>query len=127
MSSPRRSIVLMIAFASAFCADRAAIARRIRALAGQTGVVNLPYMSADIQGNQWMVYPPGNIQMQGNSPIYSQVAQITINGNQPSMQNNSGRIDDKTGELLLENMAAGTITVTRRLQFNPDDGSVRVI
>jgi hypothetical protein len=104
-----------------------AFARRIRPMPTQTGLVNLPYMTSDSQGSQWTVYQPGNIQMQGNMPVYSQAAQLTINGNQPGMQNNMARIDDKTGELLLENMTAGNLTVTRRLLFDADENYVRVI
>jgi hypothetical protein len=104
-----------------------AFARRIRPAPAQSGLINLPYMTSDSQGSQWTVYQPGNIQMQGNMPVYSQAAQLTINGNQPGMQNNMGRIDEKTGELLLENMTAGSLSVTRRLLFDADENYVRVI
>lgn len=94
---------------------------------GPSGTVNLPYTISDNQGNQWMVYQPGMIQMQGNNPVYSQAAQIIINGNQPQMNSNQARVDEKTGELVMENMRAAGFIVTRRLEFNADEGYVRVI
>jgi hypothetical protein len=94
---------------------------------GPSGTVNLPYNTSDNQGNQWMVYQPSMIQMQGNNPVYSQAAQITINGNQPQLNANQARVDDKTGELVMENMRAANFILTRRLEFNAEEGYVRVI
>jgi hypothetical protein len=104
-----------------------AIIRRMRPVPGQPGMINLPYIVSDTQGNQWMVYQQGMLQMQGNAPVYSQGAMLTINGGQPGAQTNMGRIDDKTGELILENMNANGFTLTRRLEFNTDEGYVRYI
>src|SRR3954470_130825 len=64
---------------------------------GPGGVVNLPYFVQDNKGNQWSVYQGGWLQQQGNQPLYSQGAQIMINGSQPNMNNNQGRVDEKTG------------------------------
>jgi hypothetical protein len=118
----------VVAACALFVALPSASARRlIRSNVGPSGVVNLPYMSNDALGNQWMVYQPGMLQMQGNTPVFSQAAVLMINGNQPSMNSNQGRIDDKTGELVLENMQAANFTVTRRMEFNGDEGYVRII
>src|SRR5580704_8960251 len=68
------------------------------------GVVNLPYMVNDNSGNQWRIFQNGWLQQIGNMPIYSQGASILINGNQVGQTNNQGRMDEKTGELILENL-----------------------
>src|SRR2546421_11438460 len=52
------------------------------------GMVQLPYSVSDAGGNQWMIYPGGWCQMQGNNPIFSQGAMIMINGGQPQVRNN---------------------------------------
>src|SRR5258707_9489696 len=82
----------------------AQIMRRNRSIIAAPGMVNLPYTSGDIQGSQWIVYQPGMIRMQGNMPVFAVAGQLLINGNQPNMQNNQARMDDKTGEVILENM-----------------------
>src|SRR5947209_9407300 len=129
MSSISRSSLLLAILCSICLTDvsRGAPIRRVRPVPGQAGMVNLPYMTSDSQGNQWMVYQPGTLQMQGNMPVYSQAAQITINGNQPGMQHNVARLDDKNNELILENMVVGTLTLTRRMQFNAEECYVRVV
>ena len=90
------------------------------------GVTSLPFQRSDGHGDTWMVYQPAMIQMQGNFPVYQQAATINIGGNQPNM-NTQPRIDDKTGELIMENLQCGNFTLTRRMLFNADDGYVRVI
>jgi hypothetical protein len=90
------------------------------------GTVALPYQVSDGHGDTWMVYQPSMIQMQGNFPVYQQAAAITIGGNQPNMMNQP-RLDDKTGELILDNLQVGGFVLTRRMLFNADDGYVRVI
>lgn len=94
---------------------------------GPGGVVNLPYYVQDTRGNQWRIYQGGWVQQQGNQPIYSQGAQITINGNQPQMNNNQGRVDEKTGELVLENLNAQGLLVTRRIFIDKEQSLVRYI
>ncbi|MDB5318527.1 MAG: hypothetical protein JWN40_158 [Phycisphaerales bacterium] len=91
--------------------------------------VPLPYTSPDKDGNTWMVHFYGYLQQQGNMPVYSNAGVLSINGT-----NSSGRvvqrqvkIDGKTGELILENLQMGTVNVTRRFQFNKDEGYVRII
>jgi hypothetical protein len=95
---------------------------------GPGGVVNLPYFVQDNKGNQWRVYQGGWLQQQGNMPLYSQGAQITINGSQPNMNNNQGRMDPKTGELVLENLnAQNGLVVTRRIFIDKDQALVRYV
>lgn len=91
--------------------------------------VNLPYMQPDKDGTQWMVNYYGYLQQQGNMPVYSNTGVLTVNGNASTgrMPQRTAKIDGKTGELLLENLAVGTFTLTRRYQFNKDDGYVRII
>jgi hypothetical protein len=91
--------------------------------------VNLPYMQQDKDGvNQWVVQIYGYLQQQGQMPVYSSAAVLTINGNstQQRMQRQA-KIDGKTGELVMENLAVAGFTVTRRFQFNKEDGYVRMI
>src|SRR5687768_18548546 len=83
-----------------------ALARVIRAVGGAGGNVNMPYSSNDNQGNQWMIYPGGWCQMQGNSPVYSQGGMLLINGSQPNVRSNQARMDEKTGEVVFENISA---------------------
>jgi hypothetical protein len=94
---------------------------------GPGGIVNLPYYVQDDKGNQWRIYQGGWVQQQGNQPLYSQGAQLQINGNQPSMNNNQGRVDEKTGELVLENLQAQGLTVTRRIFIDKEQALVRYI
>jgi hypothetical protein len=100
---------------------RGAIRRR-----GAAGTVNFPYQVSDGKGETWIVYQPSTIQMQANFPIYQQAAAITVSGNQPNMQT-APRIDDKTGELIMDNLQVGGFVLTRRILFNTDDGYMRVI
>jgi hypothetical protein len=97
-----------------------------RAAAGPGGV-NLPYSVNDSAGNQWMIYQQGWLRMQGNMPLYSQAAMLNINGNGLGSRTNQGRIDEKTGELILEGMNAAGVNVTRRILVNRADGYVRYI
>jgi hypothetical protein len=99
---------------------------QIRRVPRRAGGVNFPYTIADGKGETWMVYQPSTIQMQGNFPVYQQAATITIAGQQPNVQTGP-RIDDKTGELIMENLQVGGFVLTRRIQFNTDDGYMRVI
>ena len=80
----------------------------------------------DAFGNQWYIYQAGWFRQVGNMPIYGQGGMLSINGNQLSSNSNTARIDDN-GDLLFENMQAGNINVTRRLQINKDDGYIRII
>jgi hypothetical protein len=92
-------------------------------------VVNLPYQQADKDGNSWVVHFYGYLQQQGNMPVYSSTGVLTINGNStasPRAQRQA-KIDGKTGELVLEALPIATVSVTRRFQFNKEEGYVRII
>lgn len=104
-------------------------AERIRAPrpAAGPGMVNLPYTLNDNQGNQWMLYQGGWMRQQGNMPLYAQAAMIMINGNGVGSNTNQARTDEKTGEIIFENMNAAGINVTRRVLINTTDGYVRYI
>jgi len=132
MSIPNRSLALhtLLAFTLALMLSATApaqIMRRIRTIPNQPGMIMLPYTVADSQGNQWMVFQPGILRMQGNMPVFSQAGQLTINGQMPNMMNNMARLEEKTGDLVVENMNAGGFTVTRRISFNNNDCYVRII
>ncbi len=94
---------------------------------GAAGQVGLPRAIPDAQGNQWMIYPGGWLQIQGNTPVFSQGAILNINGNQPGQQNNLARYDEKTGELLIENLVAGPVRVTRRIKLDDSTGMIRYV
>ena len=95
--------------------------------AGGGGGGQLPVTGSDGHGNTWMVYQPSYLQSQSNMPVYGQTANIQINGQQPANAgNNAARVDEKTGELVMENMPAGSFTLTRRVLIDTDAGGVRV-
>lgn len=97
------------------------------AAAAQAGQTNLPYMSGtDPAGNQWVIYHQGWLQQQGNMPIYSQGARLTLNGAQVSHRGNVAQIDDETGEVVLD-MQAGQFAISRRIKVDGDGGYVRYI
>lgn len=91
------------------------------------GTVNLPYVWNDNTGNQWQFYQQGQFQHSGNMPVYSQGAMLMINGAYPQGRANQARMDDKTGELVFENLACGQVAITRRVLFNRDEGWVRYV
>lgn len=97
------------------------------------GVVRLPWMTNDAKGQTWRVYQNGFLQNQGPTPqggitqTFNQGAQLTVNGNGPQTVSNQGRVDEKTGELVLENMQVGGLAVTRRIFVDKDGGYVRYI
>jgi hypothetical protein len=91
------------------------------------GATNLPYSVNDGTGNQWMIYPGGWLQIQGNQSLYSQGGMLLINGNQLAARNNQARLDDKTGELVMENLQATGYSVTRRILLVKDEGYARFI
>jgi hypothetical protein len=101
------------------------LARPIRIMG--PGATNLPYSVNDGAGNQWMIYPGGWLQIQGNQSLYSQGAMLMINGNQVGVRNNQARIDEKTGELVIESLQSNGFTVTRRILMNKEEGYARYI
>ncbi|HEV7299090.1 MAG TPA: hypothetical protein VGN72_06965 [Tepidisphaeraceae bacterium] len=103
------------------------IRRRIGNAVAARGTVNLPHLLPDKTGNQWQIYQNGWFRQQGNVPVYSQGGQLIVNGNNPNMTNNIAKVDAETGEIVLENMQANAISVTRRIKVNEEDGSLRII
>lgn len=91
------------------------------------GAINLPYNVADNQGNTWMIYNGGQFQQQGNNPTFSQSGMLMINGNQPNQRNNQAKLDPATGEVVLENMNAQGMQLTRRIKIDKESGSVRYV
>jgi hypothetical protein len=126
-------VVLLLVPAMATSAARAQVHNNARILprpmpgGGPGGTVRLPYTVQDGQGNQWMIYQGGWLQQQGNQPTYGQAAVITIAGQGAQSNNNMVRLDDKTGELVFDNMRAGPYTVTRRVLINREEGYVRYV
>ena len=116
-------VFAMILLGNALDAD-AQIVRRVRKNAA--GGIVLPYQVGDGHGQSWMIYQPNTMSMQGNFPVYQQAGTITISGQQPNGQP-AARLDDKTNELIMENMQVGQFQFTRRILFNTDDGYARVV
>jgi hypothetical protein len=128
MSRRLRLSILAIAATALLLAPAArADRRRPPAAGGGPGMVNLPYVVNDSSGNQWMIYQNGWLRQQGNMPLYSQAATLTVNGQHVQSQVNQARQDDKTGEIIFDNLAAPNVTVTRRIKVNAEGGYVRYI
>jgi hypothetical protein len=94
---------------------------------GPGGSVNLPYMLQDSHGGTWRVYQGGWFQQNSNMPLYSQGAMLTVDGQNPTVTNNTARLDPKTGELVFENMNAPGCTVTRYVTLDKATNSIRYI
>jgi len=129
MMSHRRHLAAVALFvlttlALASQVDAQARGRRPAASAGN---VNLPHNVSDSQGNQWMIYQNGWIQMQGNQPLYSQGAVIQVNNNQPNFRGNQAKQDEKTGEIIFENMSVAGFSVTRRILIDKEQAYARYI
>jgi hypothetical protein len=90
-------------------------------------MVNLPYQVQDNAGTTWMLYGSGWLQQQGQMPMYSQAAVLSVNQNQPTMNVNQARVDAKTGEVIFENMPCQNTTVTRRIKLDKDAGVARYV
>lgn len=89
--------------------------------------VNLPYSITDSQGNQWQIYANGMLQNQGNTPMYSQGAMLMINNNALPVRRNQAMLDKETGEIVVENLPLGELTVARRIWVNRQEGWVRYV
>jgi len=96
------------------------------ASAARADTVQLPYQTGDNNGNQWIVYYQGQLQQQGNQPIFSQAGMITINGQQPNQNTQQATLDDKTHELIL-NLGRNDKRCQRRIKFDEETGIVRII
>jgi hypothetical protein len=120
-----RSPVLPALMSAALCLSAAAPA------SAATRPIPLPYQFSDGAGNMWMLYGNGLIQSQGgNNPSFSQMGQLSVNngGNGVMIRaGQTGKLDDKTGEVTLENLSIGGLTVTRRILPNKEDGTIRYV
>ena len=131
MSHRRLAVVVALAFVAAVCAvsfdASAQLAVRGRRPVLPGGNVQLPHQVNDSQGNNWMIYQGGWIQMQGNQPLYSQGGIIQINNNQPQFRGNQAKQDEKTGEIVFENMNVGGFNITRRILIDKEQAYARYI
>jgi hypothetical protein len=124
----RLLLVLSICVGAAAVADAQPIIRRLPPnRPAAPGSVNLPYQVADSDGSTWAIYNGGWIQQRGNRQIYSQGAMININGAPLSSRSNQGRLDPKTGELVLDDLQAGSVELTRRILIDPQANQVRYV
>src|SRR5438046_2726558 len=103
--------IMMVAVAAPI--SSAQIRRPVDNRSAVGGIVNLPYVISD-NGGIWRIYQGGWIQQQGNMPVYSQGAMLMINGQQANQNSNQGKLDEKTGELVLSDVNANGLTVERR-------------
>lgn len=101
--------------------------RRAARPAAGPGSVSLPFAMTDNSGQQWMFYQGGWFQQQGNRSLFSQGAMLQINGNQPNQPNNAARRDDKTGEIVFDDLPIANVLLTRRILVDPEQGVARYI
>lgn len=91
--------------------------------------MQLPTQVLDNAGTAWIVHGGGMVQQQGgNTPVFGQLGQLQVNGvslvargNVPAM------MDERTGEILLENLSVGGVGVSRRILIDRGDGTVRFV
>lgn len=120
----RRVAVLCCLVVVASTALRLAAQRA--APAGET--VNLPYTVPGGDGQQtWIIQRGGWLQQQGNTPVYAQGANVTVNNNGPGGNANRAVIDKETGEVVIDGLQVGGIPLTRRVLVNREEGYVRYI
>src|SRR5687768_5161559 len=121
--SARMALVIVAVLCVESAVTAKSFARRVmNQPVGAAGAVNLPYMAPDGQGGMWRLYQNGYLQQQGNVQLYSQGATLMVNGNQPQQANNQARVDEKTGEVIFENLMGPNLVITRRILF-PKDGA----
>lgn len=92
-------------------------------------VMTFPYTVPDAAGNQWMVFGNGTVQQQGAQPVFQQAGMLTVNGaSAPMMRAGvAARLDEKTGEVTIENLSMGGMAVTRRVLVSKEEGTVRFV
>ncbi|HTW95815.1 MAG TPA: hypothetical protein VMD30_13515 [Tepidisphaeraceae bacterium] len=88
--------------------------------------VNFPYTVNDDAGDNWFIDGQGTIRQQMGQPIYAQGALLSINGAYFNAMNNTGKLDSKTGELVLENQI-GPVSVTRYILVDKTQNFVRYV
>lgn len=130
LSAPTFAIAVVVFF-NVWCltdASGQAPARRwpVAPGAAQPGMINLPYQVSDHSGGMWSIIHRGQLQQQGNNPLYGGGAVITVNGSHPSSNNNQARLE-ANGEIVLENLTVGQLRLTRRISVASDGSYVRYI
>src|ERR1700689_2105987 len=100
--------------ASAFARERPFHRQSAPLYPGSGGLVAMPYPFADSTGNIWRINSNGWIQEEGASPAISQGSLLYVNGNASEQQSDQARLDAATGELVVENMKVGGVSITRR-------------
>lgn len=104
----------------------ASIAFAAAAGEGRRSTSNLPYRfpQADPTGNSWMLFNGGRIVQQGNMPFCGDAASLIVNGQ--SIQSNIQTASvDSAGEVSMDNLRAGQLSVSRRI-LQLDDGTLRI-
>lgn len=104
----------------------ATIAFGAAAAEGRRTTSNLPYRfpQGDPTGNSWMLFNGGRLIQQGNMPFCGDGAALSINGQ--GIQSNVQTVSiDNSGEVVLDNIRVGQLSVTRRF-IQLDDGTMRV-
>jgi hypothetical protein len=92
------------------------------------GAVSLPHnLGSDANNTQWRIYQYGQIQQNGNNPLYAQGAMLFINGNQSQSMSRTAKVDAKTGELILEGLNINGAQVTRRVAYDKETNVIRYI
>jgi hypothetical protein len=110
------------------CALLGAHCATISAAAPAAGkFVSFPYNATDGAGNAWNVFQNGMLQQRSNQPIFGQAAVLSLNGEALQGGTNRARQDDQTGEIVLDNLSAAGMTVTRRVLLSSDNPYVRYI
>lgn len=101
--------------------------RRLPGVVGAGGNVQLPYMFNDGAGTMWRVFNDGWFQEIGASNVYNHAAALIVNGNEVAEQQSTARFDAATGELVIESVGVGTVTVSRHISFDKEQGMLRYI
>lgn len=93
----------------------------------QDGPMNLPFMTTDNAGSMWCIYGDGALRQQMGPAVFAQGGMLTIDGNNFNVPNNQGNFQTKTNELILQNDQMNGLSVTRRIMFDKENGSVRYL
>lgn len=91
------------------------------------GTITIPYTVPDTTGLNWIIYQQGAFQHSGNQPLYSQSAQLIINGSGFSSANRQARLDPKSNEVVFDEMAVAGVMVSRRILIEKNSSYIRYI
>jgi hypothetical protein len=93
--------------------------------------VTIPVNRQDAQGTTWMISDGGCLQNNGmgGPPVFGQADILNVNGTQ--IGGNGGQagatLDPKTEEVVFDNLAAGSVTVSRRILVSHKNSDIRYI